>query len=240
MEMIPLKATARSSDVSVNDMRRKGGVPCVLYGNEVKNAALQCAVNELTKTYVKAGESTLVELDIDGKKVPVLFHALQFEPVTGTISHVDFYAVNLKKEIEAPIPVRLTGESLAVKELAGVLVMVLNHVTVRCLPTALPHELEASLEKLTQIHDVITVADLKVPAGVKVEDPPETVLVTVQEQRKEEEIQPAATAVAVEGAVPAEGEAAAPAEGEAAAPAKEEKKKPASAKASAGKKGKGE
>lgn len=230
MEMIPLKATARSSDASTNDLRRKGGVPCVLYGNEMKNASLQCAVNELTKVYVKAGESTLVELDLDGKKVPVLFHALQFEPVSGTISHVDFYAVNLKKEIEAPVPVRLTGESLAVKELAGVLVTVQNHVTVRCLPTALPHELEAGLEKLTQIHDVITVADLKVPVGVKVVDLPGTVLVTVQEQRKEEEVlppTPAEGAVAAEGEAPAEGDAAAAsAEGEAAAaPAKEKKEK---------------
>ncbi|MDD5751759.1 MAG: 50S ribosomal protein L25 [Candidatus Peribacteraceae bacterium] len=227
MEMIPLKATARSSDVSANDLRRKGGVPCVLYGNEVKNAVLQCAVNELTKVYVKAGESTLVELDLDGKKVPVLFHALQFEPASGIIAHVDFYAVNLKKEIEAPVPIRLTGTSLAVKELAGVLVTVQNHVTVRCLPTALPHALEASLEKLTQIHDVITVADLVLPAGVKVQDAPETVLATVQEQRKEEEVQPAAPAegaVAAEGAAPAEGAAAAPAEGESAAPAKKEKK----------------
>jgi len=208
MDMVSLKASARASEASAKELRRGSIVPCILYGNEVKNTMVQCGENELTKVYVKAGESTLVELDVDGKKVPVLFHALQFDGVSGRITHADFYAVNLKKEIEAPVPVRFTGESLAVKELAGVFVTVLQHVTVRCLPTALPHELEASMSKLANLRDVIKVSDLVVPAGVKVKEPADTVIATVQEQRKEEEV---VAAVPVEGAAAAEG--AAPAEG---------------------------
>ncbi|ALM10162.1 MAG TPA: 50S ribosomal protein L25 [Candidatus Peribacter riflensis] len=231
MEMVPLKATARGEG-SPNELRRKNTVPCILYGNKVQNAAFQCVSMELSKAYVKAGTNTLVDLDVDGKKVPVLFHEIQFDPVSGKIAHVDFYAVDLKKEIEAPVPVHFTGESLAVKEFAAVIVTVQNHVTVRCLPTALPHALEASLTKLAQLRDVLTVADLIVPAGVKVLDRADAVLVIAQEQRKEEEVvvAPAATAEGVpaegavagaEGAPAAEG-AAAPAA--AAAPVKKEKK----------------
>jgi large subunit ribosomal protein L25 len=231
MDMVPLKATARTAEVSPKDLRKRNSVPCVLYGNEVKNTMVQCGENELLKVYVKAGESTLVELDVDGKKVPVLFHALQFEPVSGRISHVDFYAVNLKKEIEAPVPVRFSGESLAVKELAGIFVTVQHHVTVRCLPTALPHELEASMTKLANLHDVLKVSDLIVPAGVKVKDPADTVIATVQEQRKEEEILPTpeAAAATAEGAAPAEGaegsEGAAGEKAEGAEPSKDKKEK---------------
>ena len=47
MDMIPLKAMARSSG-SPREIRRRSAVPCVLYGNEVKNTALQCAALELT------------------------------------------------------------------------------------------------------------------------------------------------------------------------------------------------
>jgi hypothetical protein len=130
--------------------------------------------------------------------------------------------------------VRFTGEAPAVKELSAVFVAVQNHVTVRCLPMALPHDLETSLQKLTQLHSVLTVADLVIPGGVKVKDAPETVLATVQEKRKEEEIRPAAAAApeaaAVEGVAPAaEGaaptaEAAVPAAPAVEAPAKKEKK----------------
>ena len=62
---------------------------------------------------------------------------------------------------------------------------------------------------LENIHDQIVIANLTLPSHVKVEEAPETVLVTVQEQRKEEEIAPPAAEVA-----PVEGEAAASAEGE--------------------------
>ncbi|MDD5624014.1 MAG: 50S ribosomal protein L25 [Candidatus Peribacteraceae bacterium] len=223
MEMVPLTATARAKETAAT-LRRKGQVPCVLYGNEVQNSPLQCVYNDLFKAYVKAGESTLVELDAGGKKVPVLFHAVQFDVVSNRIAHVDFYAVNLKKEIEAHVPIHFEGESLAVKELAAIFVAVQDHVVVRCLPTALPHHIPVSLEKLAKIHDSILVSDLKMPAGVTVKDDPTAVIATVQEQRKEEEIAPPVAGVPAEGeaAAPAEGEAAAPAEGE--APAKEEKK----------------
>jgi len=231
MEMVPLKAKARGQQTP-NELRRANGVPCVLYGNEVQNTQVECVSMELTKAFTKAGENTLVDLDIDGKKVPVLFHELQYDPITGRITHVDFYAVNLKKEIEAPVPIRLTGESLAVKEFAAVIVTVQNHVTVRCLPMALPRDIEVSLASLAQLHAAVKVSDLVTPAGVTILDNPETVLVIAQEQRKEEEVvaAPAATAEGVpaegavagaEGAPAAEGAAAAPAT---AAPTKKEKK----------------
>lgn len=229
MEMVALKATARGKQTP-KELRRANGVPCVLYGNEVKNTQVECVSIELTKAFTKAGENTLVDLDIDGKKVPVLFHELQYDPITGRITHVDFYAVNLKKEIETHVPLRFTGESLAVKDFAAVIVTVQNHVTVRCLPMALPHDIEVTLAKLAQVHDAVKVSDLTVPAGVTIVDLPETVIVIAQEQRKEEEVVVAPTAAegvpaegaaaGAEGAPAAEG-AAAPA---AAAPAKKEKK----------------
>ena len=73
----------------------------------MKNVSLQCAYNDIYKAYASAGRSTLIDLDADGKKVPVLFHKLQFDPVSDKITHVDFYAVDMKKEIEAEVPIFL-------------------------------------------------------------------------------------------------------------------------------------
>ncbi len=208
MDMIPLPAQARSKDIKAKALRRKGTVPCIVYGN-VENLQLQCAEAELVRVYTKAGESTLVSLEAPGKKIPALIHAIHFDPLTDRITHVDFYAVNMKKEIEANVPIRLKGVSLAVKELGAVLVTTLNHVTVRCLPGDLPHELTADVSSLKEFGDTLMISAVKIPEGVKVQQAPETVIATVQEPRREEEI----VAAPAEGEVPAEGAVAEGAEG---------------------------
>ena len=222
MDMVALSASARSTQASAKQIRHQGQVPCVVYGN-IENTQVQCEENALKKAFVKAGESSLVEIDFDGKKIPVLFHAIDFDPVSDRFRHVDFYAVDMKKEVEAPVSIRLEGESLAVKDMAAIIVTALDTVTVRCLPAKLPHDLPVDLGKLTDFGSTITIADIKVPEGVTIVEPPETVLVLAQQPREEEKEE--APVAAAEGEAAAAGaEGAAPAEGAAASEAKKEEK----------------
>lgn len=194
MDMVPLSAQARVSDKTSKQLRRDDTVPCVLYGNKMENTSLQCTHKLLLQAYRKAGESTLVELEIaDGKKLPVLFHQVDLHPVSGNILHVDFFAVNMKKEIEAKVPVHWIGEAPAVKELGGVLVANIDHVTVRCLPVNLPHELTVDIGKIAEFGDAVTVADIQVPEGVIILEEPDQVIAAAQEPRQAEE-EPATTA----------------------------------------------
>ncbi len=229
MEMVPLTATARDQKLKPNALRRTKKVPCVVYGSVDQNLHIQCDELSLHKAYVAAGESTLVDLDVEGKKVPVLFKAITFDPVTDRETHVDFYAVNMKEEIEAPVRVQMRGESPAVKAEGGILVMAHDTVHVRCLPANLPHELTVDISTLAAFGDAITVKDIILPDGVTIVEPPETVVVTVQEPRAEEvATTPGAdAAAAAPGATPADGAApaadaaaTAPAAGDKAAPKK--------------------
>lgn len=230
MDTITLSASARDGKTKPNVLRRAYQVPCVVYGTVEKTLHVQCDEKALHKAFVKAGVSTLVELDVGGKKVPVLFKEVTFDPITDREMHVDFYAVNMKEEIEAPVPIHTEGESPAVKSEGGILVLPQNTVRVRCLPADLPHAFTINISSLAAFHDVITVKDLVVPKGVEVLESPETVIATVQEPRKEEEIAPAPAADAAAAAPGAEGAAApgaAPADGAApaaAAPAGDKKK----------------
>ena len=187
----------------------------MLYGNDTENVALICSHKEILKAYATAGKRTLVDLDAAGKKVPVLFHALDFDPVTDNIIHADFYAVDMKKEIEAEVPIKFEGEAPAVKELGGIFFVPQDQVKVKCLPTNLPHELIANIETLVEFGDALHVSIIQVPEGVVILDDPEAVIATVQEPRKEEvvEVAPAEGEEGAEGAV-AEGEAAEGTEGE--------------------------
>jgi len=209
MGMPTLSVQARSTSETPRNLRAKNTVPCVVYGNEMKNTAIQCDYNQLFKVYVKAGASTLIELDVEGKKVPSLVHDIEFDPISGRIAHVDFYAVNMKKKIEAKVPVRITGVSPAVKEEAGVLVIVRDHFTVHCLPADLPHDIEVNIDSLKAFRDTVLAGAVTLPPGVTIEESPEEVVVTVQEPRKEEVVEPVVAEGAVEGAAPVEGAEAA-------------------------------
>lgn len=216
MKTITLKASARDTKSTTSQLRKSGQVPCVVYGN-VENTLLQCEHQPLKQAYMAAGASTLVSLEMNGKTVPVLFHEMDFHPVSGKFDHVDFFAVDMNKEVEAQVALHFEGESAAVKD-GGILVTPVAHLTVRCLPKDLPHNLPVKLDTLAEMHAVITVKDIALPAGVTVEEDPEMVVATVQEPRKEEEVVAAAPAEGVVAAAGAEG--AAPAAGApAAAPA---------------------
>lgn len=218
MEMVKLSASARSADERANQMRRAGKVPGVVYGN-IANTLLSFDGVALTKAYNKAGESTLVELDMDGKKLPVLFHEITLDPVSDRMTHVDFYAVDMKKETDAEVRIRFEGESPAVKE-GAVFVTALHEVTVRCLPANLPHDLAANISKLVEVGSTLKVSDLEVPEGVTVLNDAETVIAIAQEQRAEEVVEVAVEAApeaAAPGPIPGQTEGAS-------APAKEEKK----------------
>jgi large subunit ribosomal protein L25 len=191
-----------------------------VYGNHA-NTAIQCPEKELTKLYGTAGESTLIELVIGTEKVPVLVHEIACHPVTDRIVHVDFYAVDMKKEVEANVPLRMNGEAVAVKEHGGILVTPTSHLTVKCLPADLPHEIVVDVTVLAEIGSMLAVKDITIPANVKVLETPETVIALIQEARKEEEVAPAA-AVPAEGAA-ATGEGAPAAEGTEGAEKKDEK-----------------
>ncbi len=210
MDMVRLSTASRDSSVTSRQARRGGQVPCVVYGNNVENESFQCEVVALTKAYTKAGESTLVELDVNGKKLPVLFHEVAFDPMTDLISHVDFYAVDMNKEVETDVAIHFEDDAPAVKE-GGILVTTLDAVTVRCLPKNLPHNLPVSLSSLVAMDSQLTVAAIKAPAGVTILAEPDTVVALIQEPRPEEVVEaaPAADAAAAtaEGAPAAEGAA---------------------------------
>ncbi len=242
MDMVPLQASARDLKANPKLLRKSKQVPCVLYGNKLQ-MNVQCPAQELHNAFIKAGESTLVELDLAGKKIPVLFKHVDFDPVSDREIHADFYAVDMKAEIDTLVPVKFEGEAPAIKALGGVFVIVHDHVKVRCLPGDLPHNLTVSVAGLEAFHASVSVKDLKVPSGVKVMESIDTVLATVQEPRAVEEIVVAAPVAAegeaaaavpgAEGAAPASAEATA---GKPGAPTAEAQSKEKAAKETKGKK----
>jgi len=187
---IKLKAIAREIiGKKVKNLRKQEIVPAVLYGNKIASRNIAVPLLEIERAYANAGESAILELELDGKKLNVLIHDVQNDHLSGKISHVDFFQVNMKEEVETEIPLEFVGESEAVKALGGVLVKNMDEVPVKCLPTDLPPHFEIDLSKIKTFDDHITVADIKVSDKVKIELELDAVIALVTPPRTQEELE---------------------------------------------------
>lgn len=226
MEKVQLKTESRETNTrNAKPLYRQGLIPVNLYGHKVENVHLSVNQIEFEKVLRKAGESTVIELQLPtGDIRNVLIQDVERHYLSTQPIHVDFYEVNLKEKLTATVQIEFIGEAHAVKALGGTLVKALNEVEVECLPGDLPSHFEVDISVLDTFEKQILVSDLKVSDAVEIKAEADEMIATVQPPRDMEAEEAnnavdeaAAVAAAVGDEPAAEG---APAEGD----AKEEKK----------------
>lgn len=173
----------------VKQLRNSGLVPAVLYGQEQPTTSLSLDAATFTKLYHQVGNTTLINLTVDKKApVKVLVHDVQINPVHRSITHVDFYQVNLKEKLRTEIPLSYVGTSDAVEVEGGIFIAVKNEVNVECLPEDLVHEIEVDISSLKAFNDSLHVKDIKAPNGIVILDEADEMLASITEPRSQEEI----------------------------------------------------
>lgn len=173
---------------AVKQLRNTGVIPAELYGHNVKNIHLSLPKKEFSEIFKTVGENEIINLIVDDKKIPVLAHDIQKNYLTDEIIHVDFYQVKMTEKITVATPLEFIGEAPAVKEKDGVLVKAMHEIKVEALPTHLPHSIKVDLTSLNEIGKSIYVGDLFIPNDVKVLVDSKTVIATITEKAKEEEV----------------------------------------------------
>lgn len=230
MEKTTLKAEKREQTGKQNkQLRDKKWIPAVLYGHETKNINLKIELHDFNKAFKEAGQTSLIDLEIEGEKEPikVLFHDIQYHPTTDEVIHIDIYKVNMKEKIRTEVPIQTVGVAPAVKDLEGSLLLNLSDVEIECLPGDLIQEIEVDITPLKTFEDKVLVSDLQVPDTITILNDKEEVVALVNPPRSEEELEALDEAVEedVEG-VEVTGEKPAE-EGEEGAEAEEGEEKPA-------------
>jgi large subunit ribosomal protein L25 len=208
----------------VRKLRREGIVPANIYGHRKESVALQMPRETIAALIRSAGSSAIVEVAVDGeaKARPALIKFVQRHAVTDEILHVDFYQVSMTEKMTLDVPLVMIGDAPAVKDYQGVLLQLVDNVSIRCLPTDLPQHLEVDISGLAELESSVHISDVKAPSSVEILNDPEQMVVRVETPRIAAEIEAeeaaAAEAAALEAEV-AEGEEAPAEEGEAAAEA---------------------
>lgn len=188
--MISLSAKTRTDfGKRTKAIKNQGIIPGVVYGPGVKNVSVQVEEKEFVKVFRKAGESSLIELSIEGEKEkkPVLVHEIQKDPLSDSIIHVDFFQASLKEEVEVAIPLIFEGVAPAEKDLGGTLNKNISEIEVKALPQNLPHEIKVNIDGLKTFEDHILVKDLVVPKDVEVLKKPDEIVASVLPPQKIEE-----------------------------------------------------
>lgn len=166
------KLSAKKREQKGEKARERGLLPAVVYGANQANFSLALDYNGFAKLYAKVGASSLIELSVDGQADgKILIHDVQYDPISGRISHVDLRRIDMNKEITTTVVLNFINESPAIKEQGGTLIKNIEEVEVKCLPKDLVAEISVDLVVLKTFTDVIKVKDLPVPAGLVIISP---------------------------------------------------------------------
>ncbi|HLD21964.1 MAG TPA: 50S ribosomal protein L25 [Patescibacteria group bacterium] len=197
-ESFVLQAQARSQEGrhAAKKLRSQALIPAVMYGKNSETRSILVEKNVFQKVYDGAGESSLIDIVIDGNPaVKVIIQDVQYDPLAHCISHVDFHQVNMSEKIKAEVMVEFVGESPAVKTLGGILIKNIDKIEIECLPIDLPHSITVDLPVLKTFEDIIRIKDIQLPGGVQVLQDLEEVVVSIAEPRSEEELKALDTAI---------------------------------------------
>jgi large subunit ribosomal protein L25 len=184
---IDLSAERRTiTGKKVSQLRRVGVIPAVVYGHSIDSTNIQVDERTLNQTLLRAGMNRLVNIQMGGEAVVTLVRAIQREPISQKVTHVDFQAVAMDEPITTSVPILLEGEAPALK-LGGTLLQALDALEIRALPADLISSVTADVSGLVDFDAAVHVRDIQVSNRVEVLNGPDELVAKVTPPVAEEE-----------------------------------------------------
>lgn len=189
MSNVSLKVEIRSKEELKNNASRRlragGFIPATIYGQAEEPRSIKIDSKQLKEILKgKSTASLIIEMNmsIDGKnkKEVTIIKDTQKNPFTHEFTHIDFYRIQMEKEVETTVPVVILNEeeSIGVKEEDGVVQHGLRELHISCLPMQIPERITYDIKDLRMGH-IIKVSDLIIDSDVKVLNHPEEIIVSI-------------------------------------------------------------
>ena len=183
-----LEATPRTSG-NKNDarrVRRGGKVPGILYGAGKSALSVSLDPRQVSRIlHSKSGYNTIFDLTLDGgERTKAMIVDWQYEPIKGSLLHIDLKRIAMDQKLRVSIPIVLRGEAAGVKQQGGIMEQTLREVEIECLPSDIPASVEADVSELV-FGKVLRVSELPRLEKVKyLTDPNQPVahVITVKEE----------------------------------------------------------
>lgn len=149
-------------------VRNAGLIPCVLYGTTGDNVHFTVGPHDV-RDLIYTGEFKIAEVHVDGKAYKCLLKDVQFDPVTDSVTHIDFLGLQDGRTIKVEVPLRFVGSSPGVRN-GGKFQQSVRKIKIKTKPEFLVDEVIADISKL-KLGQSIRVRDIKPTDGVEILNP---------------------------------------------------------------------
>ena len=170
---------------AVKHLRKNGQIPAVIHDHGKPSIIVQGDSVKMLKVWQQAGKHHPVQLKAGDQSYTALIKTAEFDPRKHLLTHIVFNAVDRNQKVEAEVPIKpryAEGNESSPAERSGFIVLTqLETVQVKAIATNLPDLFEYDAEKLVEVGDNVTVADLIIPEGVEIETEAEHSIATVYE-----------------------------------------------------------
>lgn len=158
-------------------LRAAGKTPAVIYGHGNATRHISLPAHEIALAL--RHKNALLELNLGGKSELVLVKSATKDPVTQVIEHIDLVEVVKGEKVHVEVPVHVVGETFP-----GT-VLDLEHKTVKleAEATHVPEFVELHVSKEDPAGHHYVAADIKLPAGVKMDLAAKELVASVVETR---------------------------------------------------------
>ncbi len=154
-------------------IRRDGKIPGVVYGAAKDAVPVSLDPRQISRILQsQAGHNTIFDLTLDGERTKAMIVDWQYEPIKGSLLHVDLKRIAMDQKLHVRVPIALKGEAEGVKTQGGILEHVLREVEIECLPDDIPASIETDVSDLV-FGKVLRVSDLPHNEKIKYRDRPE-------------------------------------------------------------------
>ncbi len=197
-ELVETKPRAANEKRKINKndnrrLRRAGEIPAVVYGANAAPAAVTVNPKQITRIlHSPGGHNTIFDLKVGSDTVKAMIVDWQYEPIKGSVMHIDLKRIAMDKAMRVSVPVQLTGVPEGVRTQGGILDQVIREVEIECLPSDIPTHIDVDVSHLV-FGEVLRVADLPHNDKIKFITSDEQTLAHITAV-KEEVVETAATA----------------------------------------------
>ena len=141
-------------------LRVSGRVPAVVYGAKKDTLAVSLDPKVISRILSsESGHNTIFDLQVGSEKTKAMIVDWQFEPIRGSILHIDLKRIAMDEKMRVMVPIHLVGEAVGVKQQGGIMDQIIREVEVECLPGDIPSHIDADVSHL-EFGVVLRVKDL--------------------------------------------------------------------------------
>jgi large subunit ribosomal protein L25 len=159
VETQPRPEQARTKNAA-RRVRAGGRIPAIVYGAKKESVPVTVDPKQIGRIlHSDSGHNSVFDLKVGNEQTKAMIVDWQYEPIKGTLMHIDLKRIAMDQALRVSVPVQLTGVPEGVKTQGGILEQVLREVEIECLPGDIPDHIELDVTSLV-FGQVLRVADL--------------------------------------------------------------------------------